>query len=34
MMLIRDQDGVRMSRGGNDWADRFALMVSAALKPP
>jgi ATP-dependent DNA ligase len=24
MMLIRDQDGVRMiSRGGHDWADRF-----------
>jgi bifunctional non-homologous end joining protein LigD len=33
MMLIRDQDRVRLiSRGGNDWAKRFPLVVNAALK--
>jgi bifunctional non-homologous end joining protein LigD len=33
MMLIRDQDGVRLiSRGGYDWARRFPLIVAAALK--
>jgi bifunctional non-homologous end joining protein LigD len=35
MMLIRDHDRVRLiSRGGNDWAERFPLVVSAALKVP
>jgi ATP-dependent DNA ligase len=35
MMLIREQDRVRLvSRGGYDWADRFPLIVSAALKLP
>jgi bifunctional non-homologous end joining protein LigD len=35
MMLIRDHDRVRLiSRGGRDWADRFTLIVSAALKLP
>jgi hypothetical protein len=33
MMLIRDQDRVRLiSRGGHDWAQRFPLIVAAALK--
>jgi hypothetical protein len=33
MMVIRDQDRVRLiSRGGHDWAKRFPLIVSAALK--
>jgi len=33
MMLIRDQDRVRLiSRGGHDWAKRFPLIVSSALK--
>jgi bifunctional non-homologous end joining protein LigD len=32
MMVIREQDGVRLiSRGGNDWARRFPLIVEAAL---
>jgi bifunctional non-homologous end joining protein LigD len=35
MLVIRDQDRVRLiSRGGHDWADRFPLIVSAALKLP
>jgi bifunctional non-homologous end joining protein LigD len=35
MMLIRERDRVRLiSRGGHDWADRFPLIVSAALKLP
>jgi bifunctional non-homologous end joining protein LigD len=35
MMLIRGQDRGRLiSRGGRDWADRFPLIVAAALKPP
>jgi ATP-dependent DNA ligase len=34
MMLIREQDRVRLiSRGGHDWARRFPLIVTAALKP-
>jgi ATP-dependent DNA ligase len=33
MMLIREQDRVRLiSRGGHDWARRFPLIVTAALK--
>jgi ATP-dependent DNA ligase len=33
MMVVRDQDRIRLiSRGGYDWADRFPLVVSAALK--
>ena len=33
MMLIREQDRVRLlSRGGHDWAWRFPLIVTAALK--
>jgi bifunctional non-homologous end joining protein LigD len=33
MMLIREQDRVRLiSRGGYDWAERFPLIVAAALK--
>jgi hypothetical protein len=33
MMVIRDQDRVRLiSRGGNDWAKHFPLIVNAALK--
>jgi ATP-dependent DNA ligase len=33
MAIIREQDRVRLiSRGGYDWADRFPLIVSAALK--
>jgi hypothetical protein len=33
MMLIREQDHVRLiSRGGRDWAQRFPLIVAAALK--
>jgi ATP-dependent DNA ligase len=33
MMVIREQDRVRLiSRGGYDWADRFPLIVAAALK--
>jgi bifunctional non-homologous end joining protein LigD len=33
MMIIRDQDRVRLiSRGGNDWAKQFPLIVAAALK--
>jgi bifunctional non-homologous end joining protein LigD len=35
MMLIREQDRVRLvSRGGRDWADRFPLIESGALKLP
>jgi bifunctional non-homologous end joining protein LigD len=35
MMVIRDQDRVRLiSRGGQDWARHFPLIVSAALKLP
>jgi hypothetical protein len=35
MMVVRDLDRVRLiSRGGYDWADRFPLVVSAALKLP
>jgi bifunctional non-homologous end joining protein LigD len=35
MMLIRDQDRVRLiSRGGHDWARYFPLIVAAALKLP
>jgi bifunctional non-homologous end joining protein LigD len=35
MMLVRDLDRVRLiSRGRHDWADRFPLIVSAALKLP
>jgi hypothetical protein len=35
MMVVRDQDRVRLiSRGGYDWADRFPLIVAAALKVP
>jgi hypothetical protein len=35
MMVVRDRDRVRLfSRGGHDWADRFPLVVSAALKLP
>jgi bifunctional non-homologous end joining protein LigD len=35
MMLIRDEDRRRLiSRGGHNWADRFPLIVSAALKLP
>jgi bifunctional non-homologous end joining protein LigD len=35
MMLLREQDRVRLiSRGGHDWAKRFPLIVSAALKLP
>jgi bifunctional non-homologous end joining protein LigD len=33
MMLLREQGRVRLiSRGGHDWATRFPLIVSAALK--
>jgi bifunctional non-homologous end joining protein LigD len=33
MLVVRDHDRVRLiSRGGRDWADRFPLIVSAALK--
>jgi bifunctional non-homologous end joining protein LigD len=33
MMVVREQDRVRLiSRGGNDWAQRFPLIVAAALK--
>jgi ATP-dependent DNA ligase len=33
MMVIREQNRVRLiSRGGYDWAHRFPLIVSAALK--
>jgi bifunctional non-homologous end joining protein LigD len=33
MMLIREQHRVRLiSRGGHDWAQRFPLIVTAALK--
>ena len=33
MMLIREQARVRLiSRGGHDWARRFPLIVTAALK--
>jgi ATP-dependent DNA ligase len=33
MIVIREQDRVRLiSRGGYDWADRFPLIVSGALK--
>jgi bifunctional non-homologous end joining protein LigD len=33
MMVVRDQDRVQLiSRGGNDWAQRFPLIVAAALK--
>jgi hypothetical protein len=33
MVVVRDNDRVRLiSRGGRDWADRFPLVVSAALK--
>jgi bifunctional non-homologous end joining protein LigD len=33
MMVVRDHDRVRLiSRGGRDWADRFPLIVSAALE--
>jgi bifunctional non-homologous end joining protein LigD len=33
MMLIREQGRVRLiSRGGHDWARRFPLIVTAALK--
>jgi bifunctional non-homologous end joining protein LigD len=32
---MREHDRVRLiSRGGHDWADRFPLIVSAALKLP
>jgi len=32
MLVVRDQDRVRLiSRGGYDWADRFPLIVAAAL---
>jgi hypothetical protein len=35
LMVIRKQDRVRLiSRGGHDWADRFPLIVAAALKIP
>jgi bifunctional non-homologous end joining protein LigD len=35
MMVVRDRDRVRLvSRGGRDWADRFPLVVSGALKLP
>jgi hypothetical protein len=34
-MLIREQDRVRlMSRGGDNWARHFPLIVVAALKLP
>jgi hypothetical protein len=33
MMVIREQDRARLiSRGGNDWAKHFQLIVNAALK--
>jgi bifunctional non-homologous end joining protein LigD len=33
MMVIREQDRVRpISRGGNDWARQFPLIVASALK--
>jgi bifunctional non-homologous end joining protein LigD len=33
MAVVRDRDRARLiSRGGRDWADRFPLIVSAALK--
>jgi bifunctional non-homologous end joining protein LigD len=33
MMVVRDQDRARLiSRGGNDWAKQFPLIVIAALK--
>jgi bifunctional non-homologous end joining protein LigD len=35
MLVIRDRDRVRLiSRGGYDWAERFPLIVSAALNLP
>jgi bifunctional non-homologous end joining protein LigD len=35
MLVVREQDRVRLlSRGGHDWADRFPLVVAAALKLP
>jgi bifunctional non-homologous end joining protein LigD len=35
MLVVRDRDRVRLiSRGGRDWADRFPLIVSAALELP
>jgi bifunctional non-homologous end joining protein LigD len=35
MLVVSDRDRVRLiSRGGRDWADRFPLIVSAALKLP
>jgi bifunctional non-homologous end joining protein LigD len=35
MLVIRNHDRVRLiSRGGGDWADRFPLIVSAALELP
>jgi bifunctional non-homologous end joining protein LigD len=35
MLVIRNHDRVRLiSRVGRDWADRFSLIVSAALKLP
>jgi bifunctional non-homologous end joining protein LigD len=35
MLVIRQHDRVRLiSRGGCDWADRFPLFVSGALKLP
>jgi bifunctional non-homologous end joining protein LigD len=35
MLVVREKERVRLiSRGGHDWADRFPLVVSAALKLP
>jgi bifunctional non-homologous end joining protein LigD len=35
LLVVRDRDRVRLiSRGGRDWADRFPLIVSAALELP
>jgi bifunctional non-homologous end joining protein LigD len=35
MLVIRERDRVRLiSRGGHDWAKRFPLVVTAALKLP